>query len=179
MDRTNKQIAGFTLVEVLVVIAMAALLLLAGSYSFVSWQQNMAGQQIGNQVFSALRLARAQAISSGVITSVCAATDSTLSSCNTGASNWNNGWLVFQDPNNNGSYSTANLVQVFPLNVSNPNTSVDTSGTLSRYATFNTLGFATRQVHITAKPTGCSGSNGSDVYLKASGRITATTISCP
>jgi len=171
---------AFTIMEVLIVVSMAALLIIASSYSYVDWQQNQASRALSNQVFAALRLAKNIAINTGQMVSVCAGTDTTLSACNTGAANWNNGWMVFLDPNGNGTYSAANLVQAYQItNINNPNTDVDTTGVLKSYATFNTLGFATRQVHITFKPTGCTGTNGMDVYLNGSGRVTTSSISCP
>lgn len=91
---------GLTLIELLVTIVILAILLSIAVPNFITFVQNsrLVGQT--NDLVTSLNYARSEAIKRGVRVSVCSRLDNTTCS---GAAifNWNTGWLVFVNPNNN------------------------------------------------------------------------------
>lgn len=91
---------GFTLIELLVTIIILAILLSIAVPNFVTFVQNnrLVGQT--NDLVTSLNYARSEAIKRGIRVSVCSRLDNATCS---GAAvfNWDTGWLVFINPNNN------------------------------------------------------------------------------
>ncbi|MFT5590057.1 MAG: type IV fimbrial biogenesis protein FimT [Bradyrhizobium sp.] len=86
--------AGFTLIEVIVVIAISAILLSLAVPSFVSTTQRFRTASEINGFAHDLQYARTEAIKQGVSVSVCASVDgATCLKANT----WHKGWIVFAD----------------------------------------------------------------------------------
>lgn len=90
--------SGFTLVEALVVLAMASILAVVAVPSFDALRRSSSLAAASNEMLAALHLARSEAIKRGVRTVVCVSPDGV--DCATGGG-WQQGWLVFHDPNNN------------------------------------------------------------------------------
>ncbi|WP_296809824.1 GspH/FimT family pseudopilin [Thiocapsa sp.] len=85
---------GFTLVELMGVVAVAAIVLTLGVPSFFTLiQNNRAATQV-NELVMALSLARSEAVKRGVPVSMCPSKDQ--SKCS-GGKDWQVGWLVFVD----------------------------------------------------------------------------------
>lgn len=90
---------GFTLLEVLVVLAIAGILMATAAPSLTSF---MAGREVGNESASlaaSLRLARSEALKRGTEVSICPSTDG--KACQTNP-DWKQGWIVFTDQNADG-----------------------------------------------------------------------------
>jgi len=94
---------GFTLVEMLVVLAVGSILLAIAipSYAFLVNTSRLAA--VTNDLVTALHLARSEAIKRGVRVTVCKTSDAMAASpaCSTTA-NWHDGWLVFVDGGTSG-----------------------------------------------------------------------------
>src|SRR3974390_1606006 len=86
--------AGFTLLELMTTLTIAAILLSIGvpSFRYVT-TANRASSEI-NALLGDLQLARAEALREGVYVTVCASTDGATCA---GATAWNTGWIVFTD----------------------------------------------------------------------------------
>lgn len=89
------KIRGFTLVELMVTIAVAAILLTVGVPSFRELIQNNRVTTSNNALITALQLARSEAVKRGRSITVCASTDGT--SC-AASVDWTTGWIVTTDP---------------------------------------------------------------------------------
>jgi type IV fimbrial biogenesis protein FimT len=91
---------GFTLTEVLVVVAIVAILLSVGvpSYRYITTSYRMSAEL--NSLVGDLMYARAEAIKEGQPVAICVSTDGVTCS---GGTTWENGWIVFPDPAGNGS----------------------------------------------------------------------------
>lgn len=85
---------GFTLVELMVVVAVAAIVLTLGVPSFYTLIQNNRATTQVNDLVMALSLARSEAVRRGVPVSLCASQDQATCS---GGTDWQVGWLVFVD----------------------------------------------------------------------------------
>lgn len=91
--------SGFTLIELMVTIALAAIILTQAVPSFHALVQNNRLIAQKNEFISALNLARGEALKRGVRVTVCASNDQ--ANCNT--TNWEAGWIIFSDRNGNVS----------------------------------------------------------------------------
>jgi type IV fimbrial biogenesis protein FimT len=95
--------AGFTLIELIVTMAVAGILASVAIPSFKTTIQNNRLATQSNDLLGALLYARSQAVNGGSTTStyvqVCAANSaSNPTACSTNTSDWNNGWLVMGYP---------------------------------------------------------------------------------
>ncbi len=101
---------GLTLIELMVVLVIAAILLTVGLPSLVSFiQSNRVATEISS-LDSDLQFARSEAIKQGIPVSVCASSNGT--SC-LGSNTWQSGWIAFPDPTASGTVAAG----VTPLRV--------------------------------------------------------------
>ncbi|MCB1755072.1 MAG: GspH/FimT family pseudopilin [Gammaproteobacteria bacterium] len=92
--------AGFTLIELIVTMSVAAILIATGVPSFRNMILNGRQSATYNALVSELSYARSEAVKRSTSVALCArASDS---SCASG-DDWSDGWLVFVDEDNNGS----------------------------------------------------------------------------
>lgn len=84
--------AGFTLIEMMVTLAIAAILITIAVPSFAGFIRNIEISSTANELFAAINLARAEAIQRGVRVDMVPADES---------GDWAKGWVVFIDGNHN------------------------------------------------------------------------------
>lgn len=85
--------SGFTLIELMVTIALAAIILTQAVPSFNALVQNNRLISQKNEFISTLNMARSEALKRGTRVTVCASSDQVT--CDT--TDWENGWIVFSD----------------------------------------------------------------------------------
>jgi type IV fimbrial biogenesis protein FimT len=90
--------SGATLLELMVVLAVSAILLGIGVPSFIGLANSSRLTSATNELVSSLHLARSEAIKRNSRTVMC--TSATGTSC-VASGGWQQGWLVFHDVNNN------------------------------------------------------------------------------
>jgi len=97
----NKQ-NGFTLLELMITLAIAAILatMAVPSFSNVIKNNRMATQY--NELLTSLSIARSEAIKRGSPLVVCKSNDTSTPAC---GGNWHDGWLVFVDTDNDGVFN--------------------------------------------------------------------------
>ncbi|MEJ2694479.1 MAG: GspH/FimT family pseudopilin, partial [Candidatus Thiodiazotropha sp.] len=91
-----KNHSGFTLIEMMVTLAVGIILLAIGVPSFINMVSSNQAASYSNDVVGALRLARSEAVKRSSTVTICAGNND-LSGCSAGT--WNNGWVVFDDAN--------------------------------------------------------------------------------
>jgi type IV fimbrial biogenesis protein FimT len=89
-----KQNKGFTLIELVITIAIGAIVLTMGIPSFQNVILNNRLITQTNTLIGALTLARTEAIKNGTFTTICASDDGA-----TCGDNWAKGWMVFSSRN--------------------------------------------------------------------------------
>ncbi len=129
---------GLTLIELLVTIAILAILLSIAVPNFITFLQNsrLVGQT--NDLVTSLNYARSEAIKRGVRVSVCSRLNDTTCSGAT-VFNWDAGWLVFVNLNNDAMVDAGETV----LQVRQPLENGNTLRTLRRQrVTYQSSGFS-------------------------------------
>ena len=99
----NKNNHGFTLIELIVTLAVVSILLLTGIPMLNQMTNNNRLVTQINNIAGSLALARSEAIKRGRSITLCGSTDG--ATCNT--DEWESGWIVFADPNNNAVFDPA------------------------------------------------------------------------
>ena len=93
---TRRQRAGFSLIELVVALAVAAVLLGIGVPSFTAALQNARIGAQYSQAVRALLLARSEAVKSGEFVVVCSRSTPGSEQCGD-ENDWANGWIVYVD----------------------------------------------------------------------------------
>jgi type IV fimbrial biogenesis protein FimT len=128
---------GFTLIEVVITMAVAAILLSLAvpSFRYVTNSNRIAGES--NGLVGDLQFARAEAIKEGRTVTVCVSTDG--NTCASTAT-WQSGWIVFSDPTNVGVHDPSETVFRFQKSFSSTDTYVASNNVST--ITFNRDGYA-------------------------------------
>lgn len=134
---------GFTLIELMVTLAVAAILLTIGVPSFrdLMIKSRLSGQV--QEFYGTLNFARSEAIKRGNYVSICKSSDG--SQC---GGNWSDGWIVFANNDNDspafrdniGGTNEEPLLRVFPALASNYTLNANTNFT--NYITYDRFGMA-------------------------------------
>ena len=134
---------GFTLIELIVTLAVFAILVTVAAPSFNSFVDSSRRASEVNQLSGALAYARSEAIHYDNTVTICAQT-SGAESCS-GTNDWSNGWLVFTDLNSDGVYDAGageTLLRIFKP-VSAGSAITETSTFAPSALTFRGSGFIT------------------------------------
>jgi type IV fimbrial biogenesis protein FimT len=166
---------GFTLIELMVALSVAAIILTVGIPNFRTLIQNNRAATQANELVGALGLARAEAVKRGLPVAICASNDS--STC-TGGNDWAGGWIVFVDDNagDPGNRNTANeaLIRV--------HAAIGAGSTLSANDSnirYDRLGYQESGVStFNLKPADCSGDMKRQISMTASGGPSTKRVSC-
>lgn len=106
---------GFTLIELMIAVSMAAIVLTFGVSGFQNLIREARAATHSSRLMAALNLARSEAIKRGIQVTVCKANlaasppqcDTGKCNASTGSGCWENGWIVFADANGNGTLNDA------------------------------------------------------------------------
>ncbi|MDT8386407.1 MAG: GspH/FimT family pseudopilin [Thiogranum sp.] len=172
-----KNTRGFTLVELVITLAVGAILLTVAIPGMrdVIINNRIATQT--NELVTAFNLARMEAIRRGTQVSVCASANK--SSCS-GNSDWSTGWIVFVDANATGTPSVSTVLRTWGELAGSPTVSGDT--TYLRYLSSGHAKFTgtpppyTRTIEH--KIDGCIGTQKRSIAISAGGRVSTTKLAC-
>lgn len=94
--KQHQAFAGFTLIELMVTVAIGAVLMMVAAPSFVGFHRNSELTSITNSLLAAANAARAEAMKTGMNAFVVPAGNGNA---------WSAGWVVFVDRNRDNAYS--------------------------------------------------------------------------
>jgi type IV fimbrial biogenesis protein FimT len=102
--------AGFTLIELIITVAMASILLTVAVPSFQGAMRTNSIASLTNELTASLQLARSEAVTRGSRVTVCKSANIAEANptCSTSA-NWQDGWLVFVDSGTKGTLDGSDL----------------------------------------------------------------------
>jgi type IV fimbrial biogenesis protein FimT len=137
-----KRQGGFNLTELMIVVAIVAILLSIGvpSYRYITNSYRMSSEV--NGLLGDLMFARSEAIKEGVTVSACVSSNQT--SCDTGSTTWQEGWIVFQDLNGDQTVDPGDTVLRVQQAFTGTDTFVPASGINA--VSFNREGFTTAAI---------------------------------
>lgn len=98
---------GFTLVELVVVLAIISILVGIGTPAFTGFVRKAKLTSATNDLFASLLLARSEAAKRGGRVALCKSTDGGTCSA---AGGWEQGWIIFHDANNNGAHEAGEAI---------------------------------------------------------------------
>lgn len=107
---------GFTLIEVLVVMAIVSILLAVGAPSFRESIERNAVSGHTNTFMNSIRYARSEAIRSGLTVAMCRSTNpesgspSCAATTGTLTGGWASGWIVFINRDNDGTFDADDIL---------------------------------------------------------------------
>lgn len=166
---------GFTLVELMITLVVAAILLAVGVPLFSGvLASNRAAAEV-NSLVTTLRFARTEAVARGRAVSVCPRKEGSTTECDTA---WDNGWLVFVDLDRDGVIDSGSdsVIRVFDSDADDAIQYTSSSDSL----TFNPTGeragaSSTIQLDVPEAP---DYAKVRCVRINASGQIRMTKTAC-
>jgi type IV fimbrial biogenesis protein FimT len=172
---------GFSLLELMVAIAVLGVLLGVAVPSFTQTIRNNGVVANTNELVVALSLARSEAVKRGLPTAVCARTGPTTDVCQTGTVNdWSNGWLVFADPAGTAGSIDAGDEIVQRFDAARPGVTVVTNDRPSvRFGATGLPPTGAVDTTFTIRHAVCTGNNLRTVKITSTGRLNTNKRACP
>lgn len=159
---------GFTLIELMVTISVAAILLVIAVPNFQTFVLNNRITGQANDMMTALNYARSEAIKRGTPVSM---------RSSAGSTNWSAGWFVFSDPNGNGAVDTGDTtLRIWPALGGGNTLNADLTS-----VTFDSSGFARASATTFRLCDSRLTSFARNIQLAGSGRakVAAGALLCP
>ncbi|MBI1424656.1 MAG: prepilin-type N-terminal cleavage/methylation domain-containing protein [Gammaproteobacteria bacterium] len=101
----NKRL-GFTLIELLITIAVIAVVIALGIPGLNQYAERNRSASQTNLIVGTIANARAEAIKRGIDVTICASSTPTAATPSCDTAQWELGWIVFADKDQNGNYDT-------------------------------------------------------------------------
>jgi len=163
---------GFTLLELMMTVAVAAILVVVGIPGMRSLVQNNRAAAASNSLVSALNLARSEALKRGTSVSVCASSDG--ASC---SSDWAQGWIVATD-------SASGTTAPAPGTVIQSWEGLDGGASLSEangndFVRYQASGLSSAKRDFTLTIPDCTGKQGRKISISVTGRVSVQETACP
>jgi type IV fimbrial biogenesis protein FimT len=155
---------GFTLLELLVTISVAAIILSVGVPGFLSFIQNNRAVTHTNDLVTALNLGRSEATRRGTGVVLCSSTNGTTCS---DSNDWSNGWIV--------RTSGGTLLRSWPERSGGAGVLTGNVSQIQFQARGSIAGVAPL---LLVRLPNCSGNQGRDVAVNLAGRISVRRVEC-
>jgi type IV fimbrial biogenesis protein FimT len=125
MSSACKKTKGFSLAELLIAIAIVAILATVAIPSFTTLQQNTQRRASVNNFWHAIFLARSEAIKRNSVVALCKSSNTTR--CDNTPGNWSSGWIVFENLDRDSPAQLDNGEPILRIYNANPLISVTSS----------------------------------------------------
>ncbi len=161
----GERIGGFTLFELMVTLAVAALILSLGVPGFRSFIQNNRATTHTNDLVTALNLGRSEATRRGAPVLLCSSSDGATCS---GSNDWSSGWIVRRP--------AGTVVRTWPERSGGAGVLTANVSQIQFQARGSLAGGTVPLLQIRLPD--CSGDQGRDVSVNMAGRIAVTRVTC-
>lgn len=170
-----KRMHGFTLVELMVTIIVIGVVVFIAVPNFAMLIRSNRLTTSSNELVIAMQIARSEAVKRGENVEVCARASDGSQTCSGDSATWDQGWLVWQDADGNGSVDNGEVVQAW-----GPLEGEYALNTGSASVEFDSQGFALNSINYTMQPSGCpTGQDRMLINVASTGRPDTTRGSCP
>ncbi|MDO6748280.1 GspH/FimT family pseudopilin [Gilvimarinus sp. 1_MG-2023] len=176
---------GFTLIELMAVVAVVAVLVSIAAPSMKTLLTNNRSEALGEELANALQITRTEAIKRGERVSLCAA-NADLTAC---GGSWDNGWLVVTDSaatDGAGAVVVGDIVAEFDSPHEDSEITADNGGAVSfvRYTSTGELARIggnnnTTPVIFTVHVDGCKGTKQRQISVGVAGMMDVNKTECP
>ena len=175
-----KRIQGFTLIELMVTLAIAAIVLAIAVPSFQKTILNNKSVALGDEFAQALNFARSEAVKMKKRVSICASSNG-----ETCTGSWSDGFIVFEDQAATDTDADTTLGTVFKVwpklsaagTFSVKRNTTDTN--FIRYTSMGTLAPINNEtINVSLKLTGCTGSAARKISVNLSGFVSVQSDDC-
>ena len=178
MQRSRLQQLGFSLLELMIALAIAAILLAMAMPSLQSFAGDSEMSAANNQLVYSLQTARSEAIKRSAAVGLCPSANS-LADEPTCGGDYTKGWIVFVDADGNGIRNAADEV-VLQSEALSPAFSITADNVFADRIYFNDSGTSTNPAGIplsgNVRIDYQGGSVKRDVKVAANGRITTQSV---
>ena len=132
-------IKGFTLIELMIGIALAAIIVSMAAPSFNSAMKNNKIVAETNELIADINFARSEAVKRSTPVVLCrsASPSHTTPTCSGNASNWSSGWLVFADTDADNDYDSAKDILIRIGNPSDKSVTIKSNNTADQELVYN------------------------------------------
>lgn len=169
---------GFTLVELLVVLAVGAVLLAIAvpSYAFLVNSSRLAA--VTNDLVSALHLARSEAITRNTRVTVCKTSNATAETpaCDATAS-WQHGWLVFVDSGTKGVIDSGDTL-LWVQGSASAAVTITTGTNYGKFISYRPNGVSQGSLVANGTVRICVAGISRDIIISNTGRIRLKSTTC-
>jgi len=169
--------SGFTLIELMVTLAVGIIILAVGVPAFMNMMSSNQAAGYANDLVGAIRLARSEAVKRAASVTICASNaDQTGCSGN----DWNNGWIVFSDDNGDGAYDAGEeIFRVWSI-PTNERAKLEFEGGSPNTIRFVSSGANSldAQIQFAFKKSDCNANQARQITITRMGRATLDHVAC-
>jgi type IV fimbrial biogenesis protein FimT len=173
MQPMKHRAQGMTLLELMLGLTVLGILMAIAVPSFRTYTGNARTTAATNDLVTAMAVARSEALRRSSLVRVCASAD--LADCS-GTNDWSTGWIVFADPDADGSVDANELIQTWPPLTGGVVMTADAAA-----VTYNAMGMG--QIAATAvftlTPPHCVGNRVNRTEVALAGTVQSSHEACP
>ncbi len=172
-----KKSSGFTLVELMVTLAVGIIILAIGVPSFMSMMSTNQAAGYANDLVGAIRLARSEAVKRGSDVAICAS-NADQTACS--GTDWNNGWIVFADDDSGDDLDAGeDIIRVWSIQ-SKERSYLAFGTTAPAVIRFVPSGANAQdaQIQFAFKKTDCHASQARQITISRMGRASLDHVAC-
>lgn len=175
-----RRLCGFTLIELMITLSVAAIVLTLGVPSFREIIQDNRMTTQANEFVATLNYTRSEAVKRGTRVTACKSAD--FAACS-GSGAWDQGWIVFVDGNNN-AIADDGAGSLLKVHSRLDGSTLAGNTPVAAYVSFVPSGFTqlTTGGFQAGTATLCPASNGTkgrSITISRTGRLTVAKVVCP